>query len=72
MITAYSYQRPNKSLVPTDEVEESKDGSYIEIATGEKVEQVIAKMSKSLKNVENPDEMIEKFGADSFRMYEIL
>jgi leucyl-tRNA synthetase len=72
MITAYSYQRPNKSLVPTDEVKESENGEFIEIATGEKVEQVIAKMSKSLKNVENPDDMIELYGADSFRMYEMF
>ena len=27
------------------------------------------KMSKSLGNVVNPDEMVEKFGADAFRMY---
>ena len=72
MITAYSYQRPNKSLVPTDEVKETENGTFIEIATGEDVEQVIAKMSKSLKNVENPDEMIEMYGADSFRMYEMF
>ncbi|MBB6482595.1 leucine--tRNA ligase [Spirochaeta isovalerica] len=71
MITAYAYQRPNKSLVPTDEVKE-EEGKFIEIATGKELEQVIAKMSKSLKNVENPDEMIEHFGADSFRMYEMF
>lgn len=71
MITAYAYQRSNKSLVPTDEVKE-EEGKFFEISTGEELEQVIAKMSKSLKNVENPDEMIELFGADSFRMYEMF
>ncbi|MDH3324392.1 MAG: class I tRNA ligase family protein, partial [Candidatus Peregrinibacteria bacterium] len=30
------------------------------------------KMSKSLGNVVNPDEMIEKFGADSLRVYEMF
>jgi len=30
------------------------------------------KMSKSLGNVINPDDVIEKFGADSFRMYEMF
>lgn len=30
------------------------------------------KMSKSRGNVVNPDEMIEEFGADSFRMYEMF
>jgi leucyl-tRNA synthetase len=29
-------------------------------------------MSKSLYNVENPDEIIEKYGADAFRLYEMF
>jgi leucyl-tRNA synthetase len=32
----------------------------------------VAKMSKSLKNVVNPDYVIEKFGADSLRLYEMF
>jgi leucyl-tRNA synthetase len=72
LITSFAYQRPNKSLVPVDEVEEAGEGRFIEKATGEEVEQVIAKMSKSLKNVINPDEIIEEFGADSMRMYEMF
>jgi len=35
------------------------------------VTQIVAKMSKSLKNVVNPDEIIEEFGADTFRLYEM-
>ncbi len=35
------------------------------------VNQVIAKMSKSLKNVINPDDVIAEFGADTFRLYEM-
>ncbi|HRH30938.1 MAG TPA: leucine--tRNA ligase [Candidatus Paceibacterota bacterium] len=30
------------------------------------------KMSKRWKNVVNPDEMVERFGADSFRLYEMF
>ncbi len=71
LITSFAFQRKNKTLVPTDEVEE-KDGKFIEKATGEQVEQIIAKMSKSLKNVINPDEMIQQYGADSVRMYEMF
>jgi leucyl-tRNA synthetase len=28
-------------------------------------------MSKSLKNVVNPDEIVEQYGADSLRLYEM-
>lgn len=72
MITSFAYQRKNKTLVPVDEVEQKEDGNWYEKATGEKLEQVIAKMSKSLKNVINPDEQIKDYGADSVRMYEMF
>jgi leucyl-tRNA synthetase len=42
-----------------------EDGKYI---CGFEIE----KMSKSLYNVENPDEIIEKYGADAFRLYEMF
>ena len=71
LITSFAYQRKNKTLVPTDEVEE-RDGKYFEKATGEELESVIAKMSKSLKNVINPDDVIKEYGADSVRMYEMF
>ncbi|MCQ2572580.1 MAG: leucine--tRNA ligase [Treponema sp.] len=71
LITSFAFQRKNKTLVPTDEVTE-KDGKFVETATGEEVEQIIAKMSKSLKNVINPDDMINQYGADSVRMYEMF
>ena len=41
------------------------DGKYI---CGAEVE----KMSKSKYNVVNPDDIVEKFGADTFRMYEMF
>lgn len=72
MITSFAYQRKNKTLVPADEVEQRADGLWYEKATGEKLEQVIAKMSKSLKNVVNPDDEIRQYGADSVRMYEMF
>ncbi|NJN14258.1 MAG: class I tRNA ligase family protein [Planctomycetes bacterium] len=70
MITSFAYQRADKSLVPTDEVEE-RDGSAIERATGAEVTTIIAKMSKSLRNVINPDDVIADYGADTFRLYEM-
>jgi len=74
MITSFAFQRKNKTLVPTDEVREvaGKTDEFEEIATGERLERVIAKMSKSLKNVINPDDVIREFGADSCRLYEMF
>jgi leucyl-tRNA synthetase len=70
LLTSFAFQRVNKSLVPSDEVEE-QDGKFIETETGEEVERVIAKMSKSLKNVVNPDDVIAEYGADTLRLYEM-
>ncbi len=72
MITSYAFQRKDKSLVPTDMVDEIESDRFIERETGETLERVIAKMSKSLKNVINPDEIITEYGADSMRMYEMF
>lgn len=71
MITSFAYQRADKSLVPNDMIEERGEGRYVEKATGAPVTQIVAKMSKSLKNVINPDDVIAEYGADTFRLYEM-
>jgi leucyl-tRNA synthetase len=70
MLTSFAYQRKNKSLVPSTMVEE-RDGTFYETETEEEVTRVIAKMSKSLRNVVNPDEVIAEYGADTLRLYEM-
>lgn len=72
MITSFAYQKANKSLVPIDQVIKNDSDEYIDKESGEKLERVIAKMSKSLKNVINPDDIINEYGADSMRMYEMF
>lgn len=72
MITSYAFQRKNKTLVPSDCVEEKSLNVFVEKGTDEVLERVIAKMSKSLKNVVNPDDVIKAYGADSVRMYEMF
>jgi leucyl-tRNA synthetase len=72
MITSFAFQRKDKSLVATDEVQELENETFVEKATGEKLERVIAKMSKSLKNVINPDDIIHEYGADAMRTYEMF
>jgi leucyl-tRNA synthetase len=71
LITSFAYQRGDKTLVPIDMVEEKTEGTYTEIETGAPVVQITAKMSKSLKNVVNPDDVIADYGADTFRLYEM-
>ncbi len=72
MITSFAYQRPDKSLVAVDQVDEKTSGAYTEKETGVPLNRVIAKMSKSLKNVINPDEIVKNYGADSLRLYEMF
>ncbi len=70
LIQSHAFQDSTGRTVPIDEVEQ-RDGSYHLIETGEEVTQIVAKMSKTLKNVVNPDEVIAEFGADTFRLYEM-
>ncbi|MBN2351771.1 MAG: leucine--tRNA ligase [Spirochaetales bacterium] len=72
MITSFAYERPDKSLVPVDQVDERENETFIERATGKPVARIIAKMSKSLKNVINPDDVVREYGADSMRLYEMF
>ncbi len=71
LITSHAFQREDGSLVPVDEVEERGEGQFFEKAGGAKVAKIIAKMSKSLRNVVNPDDVIAEYGADTFRLYEM-
>lgn len=70
LILAHAFQRKNGWLIANDLVEE-KNGKYYEIATGEELNRIVSKMSKSLKNVINPDDIVEEFWADSLRLYEM-
>jgi leucyl-tRNA synthetase len=71
MILAFAYQTTTGAKVASDLVEE-KEGKYFHTETGEELTQIVAKMSKSLKNVVNPDDVVKSFGADSLRLYEMF
>ena len=47
--------------------EKDKDGNNVYICGSE-----IEKMSKSKYNVQNPDDLVEKYGADTLRLYEMF
>jgi len=71
MILAFAYETNTGAKVPSDLVKE-KDGAYFHSETGETLNQIVAKMSKSLKNVVNPDDVVAGYGADSLRLYEMF
>jgi leucyl-tRNA synthetase len=71
MILAFAYETESGSKVSGDLVEE-REGKYFHSETGAELKQIVAKMSKSLKNVVNPDDVTSKYGADSLRLYEMF
>jgi leucyl-tRNA synthetase len=71
MILAFAYETESGSKVSGELVEEH-DGKYFHKTSGAELRQIVAKMSKSLKNVVNPDDVTSKYGADSLRLYEMF
>ncbi len=71
MILGLSYRDSRGVVVPNDHVRE-EGGKYFHQETGEELEEFPAKMSKSLRNVVNPDDIIAQYGSDSFRLYEMF
>jgi leucyl-tRNA synthetase len=71
MILAFAYETETGSKVSADLIEE-RDGKYFHKESGVRLKQIVAKMSKSLKNVVNPDDVTKKYGADSLRLYEMF
>ncbi len=71
MILAYAYENETGAKVAADIIEE-RNGKFYNMETGAEVKQIVAKMSKSLKNVVNPDDVVSKYGADSLRLYEMF
>jgi leucyl-tRNA synthetase len=67
-IQAYAYSDARGVYVPAEEVSEVY-GKFL--WQGQEVRQEYGKMGKSLKNVVTPDEMCERYGADTFRFYEM-
>jgi len=70
MIRSFAYRDGRGMCVAYDQIDFREDGAY-HGETGEKLAESIEKMSKSLKNVINPDDQVGEFGADTFRLYEM-
>jgi leucyl-tRNA synthetase len=68
-IQAYAYTDARGLYVPAEEVVEESEGRFT--WNGQPVNREYGKMGKSLKNVVTPDEMCDRYGADTFRLYEM-
>jgi len=68
-IQAFAYTDARGSYVPAEEVVEVPDGGFT--WNNQPVTQEYGKMGKSLRNVVTPDEMCARYGADTFRLYEM-
>ena len=74
MILGMAYKTKRGVLIPMDKIE-WRDGKPYGAEDGGEMEELTefpAKMSKSLRNVVNPDDIIRDFGADSLRLYEMF
>ncbi|MHC5071824.1 MAG: leucine--tRNA ligase, partial [Planctomycetota bacterium] len=71
MILSFAYQDQRGATIPADMAEEVGEEEYKHKQTGEPLQREVAKMSKTLKNVVNPDEVIRNHGADTLRLYEM-
>jgi len=71
MIRSFAYRDGRGVYIGYDDVDLSGDRP-VRKSTGEELGESIEKMSKSLKNVVNPDEVIAEYGADTFRLYEMF
>ncbi len=69
MVQAFAYKDKRGALIAVDLVKEDDSGTPVHIQTGEKLERLVAKMSKSLKNVYSTDDVISQYGADTMRTY---
>ncbi len=74
MILGLAYRTKRGVLIPMDKIE-WRDGKPFGAEEGGEMEELTefpAKMSKSLRNVVNPDDVIRDYGADSLRLYEMF
>ena len=71
MICKEAYYSPGKGYLPPERVERLT-GGVVDSETRSPVEVRMEKMSKSKLNVVSPDRLLEKYGADTVRLYTLF
>lgn len=71
MILGQSFRDAQGKYYYADDIEKL-DGTLVAKSTGRFVNAQIEKMSKSKYNVINPDDVIDEYGADAMRLYELF
>ena len=71
MILAYSYRDEQGKYYSPEDVKDV-DGKPVAKSTGMALDSKIEKMSKSRLNVVSPDDVIDAYGADAMRLYELF
>lgn len=72
MILSYAFKDQRGALVSVDLVVEDEQGVAKHRETGEILQRIVAKMSKALKNVVDPEGVVKEYGADALRLYEMF
>jgi len=72
MILSYAFKDQRGALVSVDLVQEDAEGVAKHVQTGETLQRIVAKMSKALKNVVDPEGVVKEYGADALRLYEMF
>ena len=72
MILSFSHRDAKGVYHSYDELDYDEKGDSFLVATKEKLSSQVEKMSKSKKNVVNPDAVLKRYGADAFRLYEMF
>ncbi len=73
MVCMETYRHPEKGWVFPHEVELASDGKYVLKETGEEVIRGrVEKMSKSKKNIVDPNKLIDTYGADTVRLFSLF
>ena len=70
MIQAFAYEDSRGAVVQMKDVKDAGEDA-VHATTGEKLKQIVTKMSKRYGNVVNPDDVVNEYGADTLRLYEM-